>query len=361
MSGDSLIAMKDIYMNNVQVNVDATGQFMRLVQEADNVGNDNISFNNMEFHGTLTGYSASQYFTFTMFGITDPPVRNDQYSTNGSTYAYRGKKPSKVGPGEYSAPFIRISGSNDPLSSGTLTRVSGSGDPTISYNNVSIEDSYIPYALDARNGNGDVFFNVTYDSGRIHLQRDSGFSMLNVRINDSLILDNCDAMTVGVTAPTANTVDLGNALSIIGGIGYINGIQLSQTSALQQTYAGTDTWNGTPPSGSSTKTYSWVRNGNNVILNVYILYATPGATNTSIDLDFPADAPLPFEQSPFNSTNDVLYTGLGQVGTGTSSTNNQGKCFLIKTGGGTYKVTVVGTSVSARSLWAQLTYIAAND
>lgn len=79
----------------------------------------------------------------------------------------------------------------------------------------------------------------------------------------------------------------------------------------EQTYSGTDAWDGTPPSGSSTKTYQWIDIGGLVIGRFNIKYATPGINNQIVTLTKPSDMPDPLVPSGFTGSNAALYIAKG--------------------------------------------------
>jgi len=114
----------------------------------------------------------------------------------------------------------------------------------------------------------------------------------------------------------------------------------------EQAYSGTiSNWVGTtPPSGALTASYRWTQTGKNVIVYLWLKYATAGTSISGFDATLPSDLPLPYEPATMNAVNDVMYIGVANL-SGALSANT--KVGLIKTGTGTYKFQVVGSSTSS--------------
>jgi hypothetical protein len=72
------------------------------------------------------------------------------------------------------------------------------------------------------------------------------------------------------------------------------------------TYSGTITWNGTAPT-SGTFSYRWTRIGKMVNLNIALVYANAGSTNTQVVVTLPADAPTPTKPAGLTSALNMLY------------------------------------------------------
>jgi len=111
------------------------------------------------------------------------------------------------------------------------------------------------------------------------------------------------------------------------------------------TYTGTITWNGTAPT-SGTFTYRWTRIGKMVTLNISLVYANAGTTNSQVVVTLPGDAPTPTKPGGLTAASNMLYPALTQINatnqsTLTSSTmrgmmrsnsNNNGFEFLVNCG-----------------------------
>jgi hypothetical protein len=72
------------------------------------------------------------------------------------------------------------------------------------------------------------------------------------------------------------------------------------------TYTGTITWNGTAPT-SGTFSYRWTRIGKMVNINIALVYANAGTTNTQVVVTLPADAPTPAKPAGLTSASNMLY------------------------------------------------------
>lgn len=72
------------------------------------------------------------------------------------------------------------------------------------------------------------------------------------------------------------------------------------------TYTGTITWNGTAPT-SGTFSYRWTRIGKMVNINIALVYANAGTTNTQVVVTLPADAPTPSKPAGLTAASNMLY------------------------------------------------------
>lgn len=118
----------------------------------------------------------------------------------------------------------------------------------------------------------------------------------------------------------------------------------------KQTYSGTFTWDGTAPTGSPTTQYQWSQVGKVVTVNFWSTYTgTAGVTNTSLDLTWPGDLPIPEEPSGRTSNNDIVASGYAFVGTSTTNKASTARSvYIIRTGSGTYKFNLAFASTSAK-------------
>jgi hypothetical protein len=76
------------------------------------------------------------------------------------------------------------------------------------------------------------------------------------------------------------------------------------------TYAGSAVWNGTSPSGTTNHSYRWTRIGKMVTLNINLVYANNGATNSILTMDLPSDAPTPSEPAGLTGASQNMYPAL---------------------------------------------------
>jgi hypothetical protein len=85
------------------------------------------------------------------------------------------------------------------------------------------------------------------------------------------------------------------------------------------TYTGTITWNGTAPT-SGTFSYRWTRIGKMVNLNISLVYANAGSTNSQVVVTLPADAPTPTKPAGLTSASNMLYPAVANVNITSQST-----------------------------------------
>lgn len=117
----------------------------------------------------------------------------------------------------------------------------------------------------------------------------------------------------------------------------------------EQTYAGTIAWDGTPPSSTTTHTYSWTQIGSMVILRINLKYASPGITNTQVTMTIPADCPTPFAPTGFGSNSDFGYVCYGKIATATNvQTTAANVCGLGLNASGVWTITALSASISAK-------------
>lgn len=125
-----------------------------------------------------------------------------------------------------------------------------------------------------------------------------------------------------------------------------------------QTYTGTVTWTGTTaPYGTTNVTYDWVQIGNQVNVTIWAAYTGQGNFNTQVDFTFPTDMPAPIEPAGLTATNDIIATGVGSLNSSSSNLVTTARhAYLIKTGTGTYKISVVAPSTQTRVATANIVY-----
>jgi hypothetical protein len=88
------------------------------------------------------------------------------------------------------------------------------------------------------------------------------------------------------------------------------------------TYTASPVWNGTAPT-SGTLSYRWIRIGKMVTINISLVYANAGSSNTQITIPLPSDAPTPTKPSGLTSASNLLYPCYGGVNaTNQSSLSN---------------------------------------
>lgn len=77
-----------------------------------------------------TTFGRTYYYQFNVSGVTIVPTQDTTYTNNGSTFMV---EVSQISGGSGTIKMYRISGSNAPSASGTLTKDAGTGDATISF------------------------------------------------------------------------------------------------------------------------------------------------------------------------------------------------------------------------------------
>jgi hypothetical protein len=112
------------------------------------------------------------------------------------------------------------------------------------------------------------------------------------------------------------------------------------------TYTGSIAWNGTAPTGGNL-TYRWTRIGKMVTINISLIYAVAGTTNSQVTIALPSDAPLPTKPAGLTSALNLLYPITGSLnitnstqvtantfrGAMRSNTANNGFEFILSTTG----------------------------
>lgn len=84
-------------------------------------------------------------------------------------------------------------------------------------------------------------------------------------------------------------------------------------------YTASPVFNGTAPT-SGNLSYRWTRIGKMVTINISLVYANAGSSNTSITIPLPSDAPTPTKPSGLTSASNLLYPCYGGVNATNQST-----------------------------------------
>lgn len=110
----------------------------------------------------------------------------------------------------------------------------------------------------------------------------------------------------------------------------------------------TITWNGTPPSNPTALRYRWRQVGDIVFFAMRLEYATPGATNSQLDIAVPADMPRPAVLTG-TSSNEMATAIEGFMSAGFLSAPSLSKTFLKddNAGGYVFRTMLNTSSVSA--------------
>lgn len=130
-------------------------------------------------------------------------------------------------------------------------------------------------------------------------------------------------------------------------------------SVQETAYTGSITWTGTTaPSGSTNNTYRWQRVGNVVNLQINLVYGVAGSAITAVIMELPSDCPLPDNPDGLGSANNFNSFQRGNMSSSaTTQTTSTTSCTLqINSGGTGYQIQLVSSSISARYVWASITY-----
>lgn len=118
------------------------------------------------------------------------------------------------------------------------------------------------------------------------------------------------------------------------------------------------TWTGgVAPSGTITKTYSWMQYGGLVTAFFKITATVAGTAVTKVSFALPSDMPLPatFASQP-NST--VIAAGTGSIeATGVLTTAAVGVASLVKDAGGNLLIEISCVALAASNAWATISYL----
>lgn len=158
-----------------------------------------------------------------------------------------------------------------------------------------------------------------------------------------------------------NPANVAAALTALDAVFLNAGASASTTEYSRQTYLGDDTWDGTPPSGSSTKTFVGRKIGKEVKLTFDITYATPGGTNTQLILTWPENIPTPAAVNGFTGNSNYTHAAFGSAHATPASvpvTTNRA-AIRLNSGGTAYEIFMSFVSTSARS--AHITVIFETD
>jgi hypothetical protein len=122
-------------------------------------------------------------------------------------------------------------------------------------------------------------------------------------------------------------------------------------------YTGTITWGGTAPT-SLTATYRWVRIGRKVDLNITLVYANAGTSNTNLLLTMPSDAPTPAEPTGLTSNSNYLYPVLAKVNINATTLTNAAERGAIRknSGGSGYEIFINFSSSGFSIAYITTTY-----
>lgn len=360
-NSDTFNTCTNLTIDNINVTYGAMGKGMQILGGGEGASISNVNISNIYLNGNMLYYTGATSFEFDAYGVTTNPKRQDQYTTNGSTYQCVSSTINAYGISVTT--WRRISGTNEPLSPGTLTKLNGQGDAAINYYQTAIVPVSNPDALsisDIKGGLSIRNFNAT--RGRLYLDSVLNTNLIDITVGDSLFSVVSGRVYTGsrfrVNVPYTNYYNLpGGEINVIGGVSYLNGSPLGAPlpKGVNLTYTGTRTWDGTPPTGE-TNSYTWSQDANGKIdLWMAFSYTSSGASNTSLTLDWPTGVPLPLEPTALSS---VLYAEACKIITGGSITNQTASfAHIKKISPGVYQIVVATGSLAAKVVIFHLSFL----
>ena len=175
---------------------------------------------------------------------------------------------------------------------------------------------YLGVVTTASNGSaGRMYVRVQngYELGEIHdvaISSPTNNQVLQYESATSL-WKNKSLTTVSVAASTDKNYVTDAMLTLLGTI--------SQSGLTA--YTGTITWSGTTaPSGTTNFSYNWTKIGNQVTLNISLLYGTAGTLVSSVVMALPSGAPTPIKPTGFSGASNLLYQASGKMSNSVTST-----------------------------------------
>jgi len=128
----------------------------------------------------------------------------------------------------------------------------------------------------------------------------------------------------------------------------------------QQTLSSTITWVGTTaPSGTINHFYHWSQDGKKVTVDVNLNYTVGGTLLTEVDIDFPADLPVPETKTGLTAANSIILRGAGGLNTSkTTVSGGASAAYIAANSGATgYVIKIIqGSAASAIAAYATFTY-----
>jgi len=124
------------------------------------------------------------------------------------------------------------------------------------------------------------------------------------------------------------------------------------------TYTGSIVWNGTAPT-SGNFSYRWTRIGKMVTINISLVYANAGSSNSTIVIGLPSDAPTPTKPAGLTSASNLLYPCFGGVNITNQSTltNSAFRGFLRNNSANNgFEFTIAHAATTAVNAFVTCTY-----
>lgn len=135
-----------------------------------------------------------------------------------------------------------------------------------------------------------------------------------------------------------------------------NATEVTYRSSGIQTYSSSINWpSGTAPSGTQNFSYNWTQLGNQVTLNITLIYGTAGATLTSVILGIPSDCPTPVAPTGISAASEVLYTGVGRLSPSKTNTTATTALAAIRNNSANTAKEIIIQQASGSHIMAQVT------
>jgi hypothetical protein len=359
-NSDSFNVNTNLTLDNINVTFGSIGKGMQILNPDLGSSISNVNISNIYLNGNMLYYTGATLYQFNSSGVYLNPKRQDQYSTNGSTYQCSSSTMTSVG--ESVTKWFRVSGTNDPLPTGVLTKINGNGDGVLNYTATSIAAVSTPDALSISDIKGGLSIrNFNAARGRLYLDSVLNSTLIDIKTGDSLFANVTGNTFTGsrfrVNVPATNYYNLpGGEINVIGGVSYLNGLALGAPlpKGTNLTYTGSIAWDGTAPL-TPTTSYSWSEDNNGKIdLWMQFSYATAGVSNTTMTLDWPTGVPLPLDPT---ASGAIEYAEACKIVTGGSVTNQTASfAHIKKVSPGVYNIIVATGAVAAKVVYFHLTF-----
>lgn len=135
-----------------------------------------------------------------------------------------------------------------------------------------------------------------------------------------------------------------------------NATEVTYRASGIQTYSSSINWpSGTAPSGTQNFSYNWTQLGNQVTLNITLIYGTPGATLTSVILGIPSDCPTPVAPTGISAASEVLYIGQGRLSPSKTNTTATTALAAIRNNSSNTAKEIIIQQASGSHTMAQIT------
>lgn len=199
---------------------------------------------------------------------------------------------------------------------------------------------------------------TTLTSGNILVGNGSNVAT-SVAMSGDVTIDNAGATTigaqkVGVSKMTlaANTMPANNTGSTAAptAVPYKNVPAQALSSSISWTA-------GAAPSGTTNHSYSWLRIGDSVFLQLSLKYGTNGTTTSLVAIEFPSDLPSPLEISGSTAASERFCNGSGEIESTNTGTPGQARVWIRRNAGDTaYEIVITAGSSNGNFAKANIHY-----